>query len=187
MRSRVRDAQTADAAPLATIHVRSWQAAYRGIFPDAFLEALDVGRRERWRWNRLGNPPPRTATLLVELDGRPVGFTDLGPATGLDETGEIYAFYLHPDHWGRGHGRALMEAAVQRLRSSGFAEAILWVVAENSRARHFYEAAGWRPDGVRRIEEIGGVQANELRYRRSLRLSPASSPRVSNDGPVPRR
>ena len=166
--TRVRDARSADANPLAEIHVRSWQVAYRGIFPDDFLDTLDVARRARWRWNRLENPPPRSATLLAEAAGVPVGFADLGPASGLEDTGEIYAFYLHPDRWGRGHGRALMQAAVARLRDLGFREAILWVVEDNTRARRFYEAAGWIFDGARRIEEIGGVQANELRYRRML-------------------
>ncbi len=165
---RVRDARIADAGALAEIHVRSWQVAYRGIFPDDFLDALDVERRRRWRGNRLGNPPPRTVTLLVEAAGDPVGFADLGPASGLENTGEIYAIYLHPDHWGRGCGRVLMQAALQRMGDLGFDDAILWVVAENGRARRFYETAGWVFDGTRRIEEIGGVQANELRYRRAL-------------------
>lgn len=33
-----------------------------------------------------------------------------------------------------------------------FGEATLWVLHGNRRARHFYEALGWRLDGTERIE-----------------------------------
>ncbi len=183
----VRDARLADAPALAEIHVRSWQVAYRGIFPPEFLDGLDVGQRQRWRAARLQNPPPRTATLVVEAEGTPVGFADLGPAVGVARASEIYAIYLDPDHWGLGFGRALMTSSVRRLGELGYGEAVLWVVEENLRARRFYEAAGWGFDGTRRIEEIGGVQVNEVRYRRPLAVTGSSTPSGSNVGPGPRR
>ncbi len=185
--TRARDARVADAAALAAIHVRSWQVAYAGIFPAEFLSGLDVGRRERWRRARLQNPPPRTCTLVVEVDDGPIGFADLGPALGLGGAGEVYAIYLDPDHWGRGHGRELMAAAVDRLVRLGCGEAVLWVIEENLRARRFYEAAGWADDGARRIEEIGGVQVNELRYRRPLRVRSRPTLSGSIGEPDPRR
>ena len=43
------------------------------------------------------------------------------------------------------------EAAMAEL---GFGSAMLWVLEDNARARAFYEAAGWRPDGGRQLERI---------------------------------
>jgi len=36
----IRLATSADAATLATIHLNSWQWAYQGLAPDAYLEQL---------------------------------------------------------------------------------------------------------------------------------------------------
>ncbi len=45
----VRRAKASDAAAIAALQVRSWQAAYRGIVPDAFLDDLtEDAWRERW-------------------------------------------------------------------------------------------------------------------------------------------
>lgn len=53
----------------------------------------------------------------------------------------------------------------ERLRGLGVAEALLWVLDLNTRARRFYERDGWRFDGARRTESYGDSQAQLLRYR----------------------
>jgi hypothetical protein len=45
------------------------------------------------------------------------------------------------------------------------------VHADNRRARHFYEAGGWRPDGVERDEEAFGHVVKELRHSISMRAA----------------
>ena len=53
-----------DAPDIASIHVSAWQAAYRGIVPDAFLDALSVDQREArwsdWFGGLLGELPTAT-------------------------------------------------------------------------------------------------------------------------------
>jgi RimJ/RimL family protein N-acetyltransferase len=61
-----------------------------------------------------------------------------------------------------------MARALEQLREKDFSQAILWVHADNGRARRFYEAAGWRPDGAERDEEAFGEVVKELRYRIEL-------------------
>ncbi len=52
----VRRAAPVDAAAIALVHVRAWQAAYRGLMPDDVLERLSVDERAlRWR-DILSNP-----------------------------------------------------------------------------------------------------------------------------------
>ena len=49
-RVTVRTARADDAEALATAHVRAWQAAYRGILPQDYLDAIDLDARvEQWR------------------------------------------------------------------------------------------------------------------------------------------
>ena len=50
---------------------------------------------------------------------------------------------MHPDAQGLGLGRALLEAATERLRAAGHREATLWVFAANTGARGFYERLGF--------------------------------------------
>ncbi len=167
----IRRATTEDAAAIGAIHVRTWQAAYRGMMPQDYLDGLDpAGRAAGWQ-RLLSAPPPGDTTLVAEVDGRVVGFANVGRSrddAADDGDGEVRAIYVDPDSWDSGAGRALMIAGLQALHESGFRNAILWVLVENERARRFYEAGGWRADGAAQQEESFGVQVSELRYRRPL-------------------
>jgi mycothiol synthase len=50
---------------------------------------------------------------------------------------------VHPQHRGRGLGRALLVAGVQWLRHQGMTSACLWVDGANDRAKHLYESVGF--------------------------------------------
>jgi GNAT superfamily N-acetyltransferase len=143
------------------VHVRSWQAAYAHVVPAERLAELSVERRARqWRdW------PP----LLAESGDVIVGFVSVGASRDADADGELFAIYVDPDYWGSGVGRKLIAAGEERLRELGHVEAILWVLADNARARRFYERSGWQHDGTTRPIEIFGIEVAEVRYRKVLR------------------
>jgi len=171
--ARIRPLEPADALALARIHVRSWQVAYRGQLPDAYLDGLSDEiplRAERWKGFILAAPSRGRTLLAAEVDGKVIGFVNYGPpddaATLGPHVGELYAIYLDPDAWGQGHGRAMMAAAVTGLEEAGYREAVLWVLGTNQRARRFYEIAGWSADGATKVEHRGEVELREVRYRR---------------------
>jgi ribosomal protein S18 acetylase RimI-like enzyme len=166
----IRSATPEDVHAIAAIHVRSWQAAYRGLLPDDLLARQSVERREaHWR-DAVAREDG--AVLVAEEDGRTVGFASVAATRDLDAdpatTGEVYAIYLDPDAYGRGLGRALMDGAVEELGRRGFRLATLWVLASNERARRFYARAGWRPDGGTKIDQFGDVDVLEVRYARDI-------------------
>jgi GNAT superfamily N-acetyltransferase len=105
---------------------------------------------------------------VAEASGVIVGFASVGASRDADADGELFAIYVDPDHWRTGIGRDLMTAAEQDLRDLGHAEAILWVLADNPRARKFYERVGWHYDGTTRPIEVFGVEVSEVRYRKEL-------------------
>jgi len=169
----LRDATPHDAARIAEIHVRTWQVAYRGQLPDEFLDAIVASFAQRIELRRaaLERPSsPRERTRVAERAGRIVGFAVLGPCRDDDgrQRGEVYAIYVEPESWGTGAGRALFFDASSGLRSFGYREATLWVLASNLRARRFYERAGWKHDGATRVEHRGSAQLHEVRYRSRL-------------------
>ena len=166
----VRLATAEDGDAIGEIQVETWRAAYRGLLPAEAIEGFDVeGRQRMWREGLARTPRPGSATFVVEDDGEPVGFASVGAARDEDaeHDGELYAIYLHPSRWSTGIGRALLQRAEESLRTSGFREALLYVLEGNERAIRFYELAGWEPDG-RKVEEFQGATVNELRYRKAL-------------------
>jgi len=168
---RIRGATPDDAPGIASVQVRSWQAAYAGLMPDEVLDGLSVQRRtEVWRSVVAGRPGE--AVLVLEGDGGVEGFAHMCAGRDADVdvgTGEVSSIYLLPSAWGKGNGRALMDAAVRRLSTDGYHTAILWVLVTNDRARRFYDAAGWFCDGAEKTELVGGTASiTETRYRRPL-------------------
>jgi len=100
----------------------------------------------------------------------PVGVTapdPLTPAGRAGSVGELYALYVTPAWWSTGAGRALMGSVLSALGGDGYRRVILWVLADNARARRFYERAGFAADGATNIlTGLGGVL--EVRYTQDL-------------------
>jgi len=169
----IRAASQGDGPAIGVVVVRGWQAAYRGLIPQDFLDGLDPARRGHW-WQKLlaEGLSPREAVLVADVDGEVVGFVAVGPFTFRNDDqsheGGVRALYLLPERWGQGMGRDLMAAGLQRLHGSGFEDASLWVLDSNERARRFYERGGWRADGETQLDDSFGPPLREVRYRRQL-------------------
>ena len=137
--------------------MRSWQVGYRGLIADDYLDNLrPEDRAGRYTF---GVADPLT---IVAVTDRIRGFATIFPGAG-----ELGAFYVDPPSWGTGLGRALIIEAERRL-AQRHAVVGLWVLAGNVRARRFYEAGGWRPDGTARADRVFGVAVIEARYRKTL-------------------
>jgi GNAT superfamily N-acetyltransferase len=167
----VRPAAPADAPEVARVHVRSWQVAYRGLLPDAYLDALRP--EERAARYTFGSADPRQPATIVAVeegagDGAIRGFATTGPSRDGAPAGELLSLNVEPGFWSRGIGSSLLAAAEQRLRQDGHARAVLWVLDGNERAMRFYRAHGWSPDGTRRAETLWGVPVVDWRYVRAL-------------------
>lgn len=148
----------------------AWKWAYRGLVPDAYLASLSVAERTQ-AWLAWVSASPEVRVWVAEIDERVVGFSIAGPSRDEDadaSTGELLGIYIEPERFRTGLGRQLFETATRWLKASGFSGATLWVLASNERARTFYEARGWQPDGRTRIEPREGFSLHEVRYRRSL-------------------
>lgn len=169
----VRPARVGDEPGIARVHVASWQDAYRGHMPADYLAALDVDQRaEAWHQRLPAARRSRGDVLVAICGGDIVGFAHFGSSRDQDadpgRTGEIGAIYLQPESIGQGFGRLLMKRAVAGLAGHGYANATLWVLEGNTRARRFYERAGWTPDGAAKTDHSRSFPIPEVRYRRSL-------------------
>jgi ribosomal protein S18 acetylase RimI-like enzyme len=184
----VRGAQSGDEHDLAIVRVRSWQQGYAGIVDAEYLASLSV-EENAVRWSTILEQQTGSRRILVfdnqaraEQPSSVVGYSTFGPyriATGDDKTleigelakpgtiGEIYGFYVHPDHWGSQVANELMNATISALIDDEWPTARLWVLKDNGRARRFYERHGWHADGAEAPLSVGGNPL-ELRYRRNI-------------------
>jgi RimJ/RimL family protein N-acetyltransferase len=154
---QVRPAVVDDADAIALVHARSWQAAYRGFMPDELLDSLDVAARARRERERLERLPPGVAVFVaIDPTGQTVGFAQVGDYEDGDGSGQVYAIYVDPEHWGTGAGRALMAAALDFLTADRPRPVRLWALDGNERARRFYERCGFVADGATGSHPVRG-------------------------------
>ncbi|MEU5612938.1 GNAT family N-acetyltransferase [Streptomyces sparsogenes] len=174
---RVREMTEADIDAVAAVRVRGWQAAYRGLIPQAHLDGMsveqDACRRREFFSRGMGD----VVNVVAETGtGEVVGWACFGPYRDRDlpsGDAELYALYVRPDLVGAGIGGLLLTESVARLSERGFPRLRLWVLAGNDRARRFYERAGFAPDGGTEAYEAEGVSVPEVRYARELAPAPA--------------
>ena len=128
------------------MRVRTYRAS-----DEAALIELWVETRLTRPWNDPGRDIARkladSPDLLLVADeaGTLVGSV----MVGYDgHRGWVNYLAVHPAHQGRGFGRALMEAAEERLRALGCAKINLQIRDDNVEARAFYEAIGYQPEPI---------------------------------------
>lgn len=163
-----------DAEALARVHVESWRSTYPGLVPDDYLAGLSVeGRADAWR-RLIAAAGADRGVLVLEDDGDVIGFCHYGPSRDDDgdDTGEVTSIYLKAERWRHGGGTQLLDAAVSAMTAAGYANATLWVLEGNDRARAFYEARGWVRHGAVKVDDQGPFQLRELRYVRTLDRAP---------------
>lgn len=149
-----------DRLAVSRIYAESWRYAYRGIVPQAFLDGLSEDNCGKsidmeGRYN-----------LVAVADGKLIGTSSYCKSRFPEyaDFGEIISIYLLPEYMGKGYGKKLLAAAVEKLSEMGFRRVFLWVLEENHNARAFYERCGFSPSGERMTSDIGGKTLAELQY-----------------------
>jgi GNAT superfamily N-acetyltransferase len=165
---QVRPAVDADAEQVAAVHASSSHAAYEGI-ASAVQQLSIEKRRAFWRDAiEYGEPLVHVALEAARVVGF-VGFDRSRDPKSKPTTGEIWALYVEPSHWGRGAGLALWDAAREGLLEEGCTEVTLWIPLSNDRALRFAELAGFKRElSSAKTAMLGGVKVEEIRLRRPL-------------------
>ena len=128
------------------VHYKAWQEAYPGLVDQNYLDKMSLEKCEEIAYRWLDN------ILVAKDSGRVIGFVGYGKCRNEDLTdaGEVFAIYVLKEYYGKGVGKALMDAALNLLRD--YSQIAVWVLEGNKRAIKFYEKCGFRSDG--KTEEI---------------------------------
>ena len=172
MNARIRRATPEDAMAIATVKVRGWQQAYRGIFSDRYLDALDVEstarRFEAWR----KDPGWTAIDFVLEEGAQAMGWASMQPpSAGAEErAAELRALYVLSERWGYGYGYELLKHCVSEVADP--ADSLyLWVLEDQPQARRFYERQGFVFTGERKAWIAKGSEeppAWVVRYERPV-------------------
>ena len=153
----VRRATVDDAEAFERIRIGTWQATYRGLFPDALLDGMRPNvERRRDRLRELSESHPEFC-FVAEVAGEVVGFAIGCPERTGDPVykGEVAAIYVLPAHQGKGLGRALIRESVRELAGRGMTSLLIWVLRENRIGRAFYERLGGVPRREKSVDMPG--------------------------------
>jgi len=156
----IRPFKTTDIHDCATIHKLSRRASEKGVIFDSDLDRYDLNHfLDNWAtWSTYQETQIRVA---VDENNMIVGFVMFGKIRTRPDFdrgvvprygAEIYALYIHPDHFRKGYGRALFHSACENLIDQKLTSMILWALKKNKRACAFYETLGGERIGKQRVD-----------------------------------
>lgn len=115
---------------------------------------------------------PGSVFFIAQAGANPVGYArvrDQDAPSGVDApTVEIHRVYVVRDHWGKGAGRALVNACIDEAAARGCATIWLGAWSENPRAVGFYGSLGFEAVGKQKFK-LGEELHDDLILRLQLR------------------
>lgn len=167
----IRRATAADIPALADLGARTFRETYTPISVPA--EVIEYAE-EHFTHDRVAGwlARPEAITLLASLDDAPVGYAhvlrDAVPACVADRAAvKLSRIYLLASAHGRGHGKALFQAALGAAAELGARSVFLGVYDRNLKAIAFYEAHGFATVGTHEFE-FGGMVYHDPVMARAL-------------------
>lgn len=143
----------------AALHKASRRESEKGIIFDSDLDRYGLAHFQNnwaeWAAN------PDCHIMVAEQAGMITGFVIYGPIKtrpAFDKGvvprygAEIFALYVHPDHFRQGIGKALFKQAVKELIDLKLTSMILWALKKNKRAASFYDSLGGEKIAKQRVD-----------------------------------
>ena len=150
----VRRASREDAEVVGEIHSKAWKSAYRGLFPDEYIDSDTASRRTGEFLESIKDD--KCMYFLLEASGQPAGIVK---TCECDNVLEIESIYILSEHRGQGLGAEAIDFILAYKPWDGI---FLWVLEDNIKARRFYEKNGFKLSGDTRTINRG-IELKQLR------------------------
>jgi ribosomal protein S18 acetylase RimI-like enzyme len=114
-------------------------------------------QRETWEeaWEDLSVTVREGVALIVEEEGRALGFIFCVLGDRGRQTAHVTDIYVRPEARSRGIGRELLAELVTPARDAGLAHVSLEVLVHNTDARRLYERLGFVPVDIFMVAPLG--------------------------------
>ena len=158
----IRRARADDAVALSAVFEAAWREAYLGIIPGVALERMMARRGPRWWRQTVGRTRP---LVVIECGDAVAGYASYGRCRdrALKAEGEVDEIYLAPEYQGLGLGTRLFKAVRNDLSDRDVRRLAVWTLAENHRARDFYERLGGRVC-AEAVDRVAGAALAKVAY-----------------------
>ena len=142
--SMIRKANIEDARSIVYINTMMWKKTYKGIFPDEFLNNLDL--HNEIAINKCKNKINEYA--VYEIDNKVVGFIRYGlNRKNYDNTyAEVYALYIDSFYQRKGIGKELINYVFNELKNNY--KYVLISTLKDNNANIFYQKIGGKYIGT---------------------------------------
>lgn len=159
-------AEPTDAPGIRRVARTAWHEAYDPIIGP---ESVDTMIDEWYTVDRLEDAiaDDRSVLYVARGDSELVGFAEGLPTEDGPAETVLARIYVDPSQWGNGIGRALFERVASSLRTDGYKDIWLGVMAENDVGRAFYESLGFT-EVATNTTELGGTNVEERILKRDL-------------------
>lgn len=167
----IRTATLEDVPALAAMQLASRRAGYKPIFGDDFVEVALEDRERDWRQMIAERPAETRHWLLWRGDAL---LACCGSARSIigsppdPREGELWSVNAAPEAMGSDAAWRLVSHAMDDLRERGYTSVALKCLEANTRARRFYERAGFVAEGTVDAVAMGGKATRDVVYRRGL-------------------
>jgi ribosomal protein S18 acetylase RimI-like enzyme len=148
MEVTIERAKPGDEAVYAYVQTESWKAAFRDILsPDVLERCTQINRATEMYRQLLEQGIGNGYLLTVQGEPHCIAWWDASRDADMPDYAELICIHSLSNRWGMGYGSRMMEKVLLDMATAGYRKVMLWVFAENARARCFYETHGFLPDG----------------------------------------
>ena len=159
----IRRAKTEDSMLIASLNVRGWQTAYKGLIDDIFLNSLDINKASKGWKEKIASQNDNNHYFVYEEDNKILGVIRFGmPDNTYNKyNAEIHVLYVEPDLKRKGIGTKLFNYAKRYFLKNGKQDLIIWCLKGNEPAINFYKKQGGRISQQRKTI-VNNVEVEEL-------------------------
>ncbi|MDP1712806.1 MAG: GNAT family N-acetyltransferase [Candidatus Nanopelagicaceae bacterium] len=149
MEFTIRAGTAEDIDAIVRIFRACWTQSYREVLNDEVRNAMTQEKAYELWLPSLDTHFDRE-TLVACIDDSPIGIARIGSDPDFPTRGHLFSLYVDPESAGKGFGKALLAAALDKLSVRKFNEISLWVFKANPGAIGLYKKLGFEPTGRER-------------------------------------
>lgn len=151
MEFAIRSGKAKDIDAIVRIFRACWTQSYREVLSEDVRNAMTQEKAyELWLPSLSANTDRET--LVACIDEVPIGIARIGSDPDFPSRGHLFSLYIDPESAGKGFGKALLTAALDKLSVREFNEISLWVFKANPGAIALYQKLGFEPTGRERTD-----------------------------------
>lgn len=166
----IRNVKKEDLPSVVDIKITGWQAAYKGIIDDDYLNNLTNERETNIA--KMEKNYMKNGFIVAEINGEVVGFCryifDNSFSKEINDIDcELGAIYVRPDLKYSGIGTKMFNYVLNEFKSNKKTKMVLWCLKDNEPSKKFYSKMGGKIVKEKNVD-IGNKQYIECCFEYEL-------------------